>query len=131
MGTAKRTAMGIRQAAAVAATVATCLAGIAIIPAVASAGEVPLPAHWGARHAAKAPVVRSAVRHSQARRVVVTDPPPPAEGQPIPYGYHPDFASGDGDHFAYYAGSFHGGFTYRGIYWTQPYWGLGQWQRWW
>jgi hypothetical protein len=124
------TVMRIRHAAAVVA----CLAGIAIIPTAVSAGEMPLPANWGTKHpsdrhtAAKPPVARSAVRH--ARRVVA-DPPPPAEGEPIPYGYHPEFSSGEGDHFAYYAGSFHGGFHYRGIYWVQPYWGLGQWQRWW
>jgi hypothetical protein len=104
------------------------VAGIAIIPMAASAGEMPLPAHWGAKQATKAPVARSAVRH--ARRVVA-EPAAPAEGEPIPYGYHPEFSSGDGDHFAYYAGSFHGGFHYRGIYWTQPYWGNGQWERWW
>ena len=125
--------MRIRHAAAVAATVATTAATcLAIMPVTASADEVALPAHWGAKHTAtkhtatKAPVARSAVRH--VRRV---DPPPPAEGEPIPYGYHPEFSSGDGDHFAYYAGSFHGGFHYRGIYWTQPYWGNGQWERWW
>lgn len=113
--------MGIRHATAIAA----CAAGFAMIPAAASAGELPLPAHWGA----KAPVVRSAVRH-HARRVAV-DPPPPADGEAIPYGFHPEFISGTGDPYGYYAGSFHGGFHYRGIYWTQTYWGQGQWERWW
>jgi hypothetical protein len=115
--------MRIRHAAAVVVWVA----GVAMIPAVSSADELPLPAHLGA----KAPVVRSAARHHHARRIVVAEPAPPAEGEPIPYGFHPEFISGDGDHLAYYAGSFHGGFHYQGIYWTQDYWGHGQWHRWW
>jgi hypothetical protein len=125
------TVMRIRHAAAVAVTVATCVAGTAMIPVAASADEMPLPAHWGTKHAGvKAPVVRSA--HRQVRRVVAGDPPPPADGEAIPYGFHPEFMSGNGpDPYGYYAGSFHGGFHYRGIYWTQTYWGMGQWERWW
>ena len=117
--------MGIRHASAVAA----CVAGIAMMSGAAFADEMPFPAHWGDKHAG-AKVVRAATRH-HARRVVAVGPPPPAEGEPIPYGFHPEFISGEGDRYAYYAGSFHGGFHYRGIYWTQTYWGQGQWERWW
>jgi hypothetical protein len=119
--------MGIGMVIRHASAMAACAAGIAIIAATAAADEMPLPAHWGAKHA-KAPVARVGARHV---RRVVADPPPPAEGEAIPYGFHPEFISGEGDRYAYYAGSFHGGFHYRGIYWVQPYWGLGQWQRWW